>query len=85
MLSESQERMLIVLKPGREELARRIFEKWELDFAVIGRVTETGNLVLKMRGATVAELPVEPLVSQAPLYDRPWVPTPKRPVIAAPQ
>src|SRR5216684_3888420 len=83
MLSESQERMLIILKPGRESEARRIFEKWELDFAVIGRVTETGNLVLKMHGATVAELPVEPLVSQAPLYDRPWVPTPKRPVIAA--
>jgi phosphoribosylformylglycinamidine synthase II len=83
MLSESQERMLIILKPGRESEARRIFEKWELDFAVIGRVTETGNLVLKMRGQTVAELPVEPLVSQAPLYDRPWVPTPKRPVIAA--
>jgi phosphoribosylformylglycinamidine synthase subunit PurL len=83
MLSESQERMLIILKPGREDEARRIFEKWELDFAVIGRVTETGCLVLKMHGETVAELPVEPLVSQAPLYDRPWVATPKRPTIAA--
>jgi phosphoribosylformylglycinamidine synthase subunit PurL len=83
MLSESQERMLIILKPGREDEARRIFEKWELDFAVIGRVTETGCLVLKMHGETVAELPVEPLVSQAPLYDRPWVPTPKQPLIAA--
>jgi phosphoribosylformylglycinamidine synthase len=83
MLSESQERMLIILKPGRENEARRIFEKWELDFAVIGRVTETGCLVLKMHGQTVAELPVEPLVSQAPLYDRPWIPTPKRPHIAA--
>jgi phosphoribosylformylglycinamidine synthase subunit PurL len=83
MLSESQERMLIILKPGREDEARRIFEKWELDFAVIGRVTETGCLVLKMHGETVAELPVEPLVSQAPLYDRPWVPTPKQPLVAA--
>src|SRR5262249_30334683 len=70
MLSESQERMLIILKPGSEAAARRIFEKWELDFAVIGRVTETGKLVLKMAGETVAELPVEPLVTQAPLYDR---------------
>src|SRR5436305_5321189 len=83
MLSESQERMLIILKPGREDEARRIFEKWELDFAVIGRVTETGMLVLKMHGQSVAELPVEPLVSQAPLYDRPWVPTPARKQTAA--
>jgi phosphoribosylformylglycinamidine synthase II len=83
MLSESQERMLIILKPGREDEARRIFEKWELDFAIIGRVTETGCLVLKMHGRVVADMPVEPLVSQAPLYDRPWVATPKRPVIAA--
>jgi phosphoribosylformylglycinamidine synthase II len=82
MLSESQERMLIILKPGRENEARRIFEKWELDFAVIGRVTETGCLVLTMHGQKVAELPVEPLVSQAPLYDRPWVRTPQRPLIA---
>ncbi|MBV8651164.1 MAG: phosphoribosylformylglycinamidine synthase subunit PurL, partial [Alphaproteobacteria bacterium] len=83
MLSESQERMLMILKPGSEDAARRIFEKWELDFAVIGKVTETGKLVLTMRGETVAELPVEPLVTQAPLYDRPWVPTPKQPDIAA--
>jgi phosphoribosylformylglycinamidine synthase II len=81
MLSESQERMLIILKPGSEDAARRIFEKWELDFAVIGRVTETGRLVLTMHGETVADMPVEPLVSQAPLYDRPFVPTPKRPAI----
>ncbi|MDB5405116.1 MAG: purL [Rhodospirillales bacterium] len=83
MLSESQERMLIILKPGSEDSARRIFEKWELDFAVIGRVTETGHLVLTMHGETVADMPVEPLVSQAPLYDRPFVPTPKRPPIDA--
>ena len=50
MLSESQERMLMVLRPEREEAARRVFEKWELDFAVIGRVTDTGRLVLRMSG-----------------------------------
>jgi len=72
MLSESQERMLMVLAPGSEELARRVFEKWELDFAVIGRVTETGRLVLRMHDETAAEIPVGPLVSEAPLYTRPW-------------
>src|SRR5216110_1663513 len=72
MLSESQERMLMILKPGREAVARRVFEKWELDFAVIGRVTETGRLVLRMHGETAAEIPVGPLVTEAPLYQRPW-------------
>jgi phosphoribosylformylglycinamidine synthase II len=83
MLSESQERMLMILKPGREAEAKRIFDKWELDFAVIGRVTTTGHLVLKMQGAIQADLPVEPLVSEAPQYDRPWEPTPPRPELAA--
>ena len=78
MLSESQERMLMILKPGGEEAARRIFEKWELDFAVIGRVTETGRLVLEKDGAVAADMPVGPLVTEAPLYDRPWVETPPR-------
>src|SRR5881392_984955 len=72
MLSESQERMVMILAPGSEELARRVFEKWELDFAVIGRVTETGRLVLRMHDETAAEIPVGPLVSEAPLYTRPW-------------
>jgi phosphoribosylformylglycinamidine synthase subunit PurL len=72
MLSESQERMLMILAPGSEELARRVFDKWELDFAVIGRVTETGRLVLRMHGETAAEIPVGPLVTEAPLYRRPW-------------
>src|SRR5438477_6046684 len=72
MLSESQERMLMILAPGSEELARRVFDKWELDFAVIGRVTETGRLVLRMHGETAAEIPVGPLVTEAPLYQRPW-------------
>jgi phosphoribosylformylglycinamidine synthase len=83
MLSESQERMLIILKPGNEDAARRIFEKWELDFAVIGRVTDTARLVLKKDGAVAADMPVGPLVTEAPLYDRPWVATPPRPEIAA--
>ena len=83
MLSESQERMLMVLKPGSEDEARRIFEKWELDFARIGRVTETGRLVLTMGGTTVADLPVGPLVDEAPLYDRPWVPSPALPAVVA--
>ena len=71
MLSESQERMLMVLKPGREPEAQAIFEKWELDFAIIGRVTDTERLVLREDGAVVADIPVPPLVSEAPVYDRP--------------
>jgi phosphoribosylformylglycinamidine synthase subunit PurL len=76
MLSESQERMLMVLKPGREAEAEAIFRKWELDFAVIGRVTKTGRMVLKWRGETVCDIPLAPLADAAPLYDRPHVPTP---------
>jgi phosphoribosylformylglycinamidine synthase II len=76
MLSESQERMLIVLKPGGEELARRIFEKWELDFAVIGRLTDTQRMVLRWHGDVVGDIPIPPLVTEAPVYERPWKPTP---------
>jgi phosphoribosylformylglycinamidine synthase II len=72
MLSESQERMLMILAPGSEAEARRVFDKWELDFAVIGRVTDTGRLVLRMHGETAAEIPVGPLVTEAPFYQRPW-------------
>jgi phosphoribosylformylglycinamidine synthase subunit PurL len=72
MLSESQERMLIILRPGSEAEARRIFEKWELDFAVIGLVTDTGRLVLRMAGETAADVPVGPLVGEAPVYERAW-------------
>ena len=78
MLSESQERMLMVLKPGREDFAEAIFRKWELDFAVIGHVTDTGRMILKWKGDTVADIPLAPLADDAPLYDRPHVPTPKR-------
>ncbi len=83
MLSESQERMLMILKPGSEGQARRIFEKWELDFAVIGRVTESGRLVLRQAGEIAADLPVGPLVTEAPLYERPWTETPRRPELGA--
>ncbi len=82
MLSESQERMLMVLKPGREAFAEAIFRKWELDFAVIGEVVEGGNLLLKFHGDTVADIPLAPLADSAPKYDRPWVPTPKRAPLA---
>jgi phosphoribosylformylglycinamidine synthase len=75
MLSESQERMLIVLKPGREPEAEKIFRKWELDFAVIGRITDTGRMVLKWHGETAADIPIPPLVTEAPMYQRPFVHT----------
>src|SRR6201996_5070465 len=71
MLSESQERMLIVLKPGREDMARRIFEKWELDFAVIGHLTDTQRMVLRWHGDVVGDIPIPPLVTEAPVYERP--------------
>ncbi|WP_396594181.1 phosphoribosylformylglycinamidine synthase subunit PurL [Brevundimonas sp. R86498] len=73
MLSESQERMLAVLKPGREADGHRIFAKWGLDAAVIGRTTETGRLVLNHHGEVVCDVPLAPLFDDAPLYDRPWV------------
>ncbi len=73
MLSESQERMLAILKPGREPDAYRVFEKWGLDAAVIGWTTETGRIVLTHKGETVCDLPLGPLSDDAPLYDRPWV------------
>jgi phosphoribosylformylglycinamidine synthase subunit PurL len=72
MLSESQERMLMILRPGSEAEARRIFEKWELDLAVIGRVTDSGRLVLRMAGEVAAHIPVGPLVTEAPVHRRPW-------------
>ena len=81
MLSESQERMLMVLRPGSEIEARRIFQKWELDFAVIGHVTDTGRLVLRINGAIAADIPVGPLVTEAPVYERPWQPADPEPEI----
>ncbi len=76
MLSESQERMLMVLKPGAEAKAEAIFHKWGLDFAVIGQTTDTGRMIVRHRGKVEADLPVDKLANSAPLYERPWVPTP---------
>ena len=72
MLSESQERMLAVLKPGREAEAERIFRKWELDFAVIGITTDTNRLVVKHKGEIVADMPITALSDEAPKYQRPY-------------
>ncbi|MEI9891185.1 MAG: phosphoribosylformylglycinamidine synthase subunit PurL [Caulobacteraceae bacterium] len=76
MLSESQERMLAILKPGREHDGERIFKKWGLDAATIGWTTDTGRMVLKHKGEIVADVPLAPLFDDAPLYDRPHVKTP---------
>ena len=72
MLSESQERMLMILKPGSEEKAKSIFDKWDLDFAVIGEVTKTGRLILDKDGFEACNIPLNPLVEDAPEYDRPY-------------
>ena len=72
MLSESQERMLMVLRPDRQDVARAIFTKWELDFAVIGHLTDTGRIVIRHRGAIEADIALAPLADQAPLYRRPY-------------
>ncbi len=85
MLSESQERMLIVLRPGAEGIARAIFEKWELDFAVIGHLTGTGRIVVRHQGRIEADIPLAPLADQAPLYHRPTAPSPPpRPIGSLP-
>ncbi len=84
MLSESQERMLIVLKPGSEGEARKIFEKWELDFAVVGVTTDTGRLIVTHNGQVEADMPVKALADSAPEYERPWTPT-KPPALLKPE
>jgi phosphoribosylformylglycinamidine synthase len=78
MLSESQERMLMVLKPELEEQAEAIFRKWGLDFAIVGKTTDTLRFVVKHRGEVKADLPIKELGDEAPLYDRPWTQTPKQ-------
>jgi phosphoribosylformylglycinamidine synthase subunit PurL len=75
MLSESQERMLMILKPQREAEAQAIFKKWGLDFAVIGHTTDTGRMVVKHKGVVEADLPVDKLANSAPLYERPYLET----------
>ncbi|NWG46748.1 MAG: phosphoribosylformylglycinamidine synthase subunit PurL [Alphaproteobacteria bacterium] len=82
MLSESQERMLMVLRPGAEGTAKAIFDKWDLDAAIIGRTTDTGRMVLTFEGRTVADLPLGPLADEAPLYDRPHHPPTPAPLLA---
>ena len=72
MLSESQERMLMVIKPGKEKLAYEIFEKWELDVALIGKTTDTGRLVLRHERKKVCDIPIAPLADDAPNLDRPY-------------
>ena len=72
MLSESQERMLIVLESGKENLAKKIFDKWNLDFAVIGKTTDTKNIELFFNNEQVAKIPVNTLVENSPMYDRKW-------------
>ena len=83
MLSESQERMLMVLDPDREEEAEAIFRKWGLDLAVIGKTTDTLRFVIRHGGEVKADLPIKELGDEAPLYDRPHVPTPKKPALDA--
>jgi phosphoribosylformylglycinamidine synthase II len=83
MLSESQERMLMVLKPGRETEAEKIFHKWELDFAVIGTLTDTGRIVCTRNGKVEIDIAIEPLVERSPVYNRPWEPTPPQAEVPA--
>ena len=72
MLSESQERMLIVLENGKEDLAKKIFDKWNLDFSVIGKTTDSKNIELFFKNKKVANIPIHTLVENSPMYDRKW-------------
>ncbi len=76
MLSESQERMLMVLKPELEAEARAVFEKWDLDFAIVGETIAEDRFLILHNGEVKADLPLSPLSGRAPEYDRPWVETP---------
>jgi len=82
MLSESQERMLMVLRPGAEAEAEAIFRKWGLDFAVIGKTTDSGRMIVRHKGKVEADIPVSTLANSAPVYRRPWVATvPPKPIL----
>jgi phosphoribosylformylglycinamidine synthase len=83
MLSESQERMLMVLKPEKEKEAEAIFRRWGLDFAVVGETTPSKRFIVKHGDAVMADLPIKELGDEAPVYNRPFVETPKLPVIKA--
>ena len=73
MLSESQERMLMVLDPEKENIAKTIFEKWDLDFSVVGETISEDRFLIKLHGVVKADLPLKALAGNAPEYDRPWV------------
>ena len=81
MLSESQERMLLVLKPDSMNKAKNIFEKWDLDFAVIGKITKTNKIELIKNASLVASIPLSPLVNEAPEYNREWEPSKCYPIL----
>ena len=73
MLSESQERMLIILDDKKEKEAKKIFDKWDLDFVVIGKTTDTNRLILNFQNKKVADIPISALADEAPLYERKWL------------
>jgi len=83
MLSESQERMLMVLRPEKEKEAEAIFKKWGLDFAIVGETTNSLRFIIKHEGEVKADLPIKQLGDEAPEYDRPWVEPKRQPVLAA--
>ena len=83
MLSESQERMLMVLDPGKEAQARAVFEKWDLDFAIVGETIDEDRFLIMHNGTCMADLPLKALSGTAPEYDRPWQPTPPAEEIGA--
>ncbi|MEN3793351.1 phosphoribosylformylglycinamidine synthase subunit PurL [Fulvimarina sp. MAC3] len=83
MLSESQERMLMVLRPDKREVAEAIFKKWDLDFAIVGKTTDDKRFRIMFDGKEVADLPIKELGDEAPEYDRPWVESKPRAEIAA--
>jgi phosphoribosylformylglycinamidine synthase len=83
MLSESQERMLMVLKPEKEKEAEAIFRKWGLDFAIVGETTPGKRFIVRHGGAVMADLPIKELGDEAPLYDRPHMSTPRQPIVKA--
>jgi phosphoribosylformylglycinamidine synthase II len=83
MLSESQERMLMVLKPEKEAEAEAIFRKWGLDFAVVGQTTPDQRFIVRHGGAVMVDLPIKELGDQAPVYDRPYVETAKLAILNA--
>jgi phosphoribosylformylglycinamidine synthase len=76
MLSESQERMLMVLNPEKEAEAQAVFDKWDLDFAIVGETIAEDRFLIRLNGELMADLPLKALSGEAPEYDRPWVETP---------